>query len=267
MSVSRLTRENHNDVLELFGNETENYYFLINDLLENNYNAESFYVYGEYQKGKLVSFLLNNFKNITYYSKTIRNVTIYRDLLDSLSYDKLSGPSDLMAQFKPFVKLKCETLSHLGVIKKVTGKRKYQDLDLKTVATEEEISMLYNLFSTTEEYRSILPKNKKTFVEREMERLENNHASRTVYLRGKYEILASAATVRESTNSAIIIGVCTNSKFRNKGFGSEVLIGLFNRLLEEGKFPYLFYTNPNARSVYKNLGMVEVCEWRVIEII
>ncbi|MBB2482879.1 hypothetical protein H5P36_22210 [Bacillus sp. APMAM] len=38
----------------------------------------------------------------------------------------------------------------------------------------------------------------------------------------------------------------------------------FDLLLEEGKYPYLFYSNPVVRNMYKNLGMTEVCEWTVL---
>lgn len=52
--------------------------------------------------------------------------------------------------------------------------------------------------------------------------------------------------------------------YRRKGYGTEVLVEMFDQLLAEGKYPYLFYSNPAARTVYKNMGMTEVCEWRVV---
>ncbi|MCM3617680.1 hypothetical protein M3936_08810 [Sutcliffiella horikoshii] len=61
MSIMQLTScSNHAEVIRLFSSDIENYYFLINDLIVNNYQGDHFKVYGEYDKGELVSILLNN---------------------------------------------------------------------------------------------------------------------------------------------------------------------------------------------------------------
>lgn len=64
MYITRLSMKNHEEVVALFGENIGDYYFLINDLLDHNYQGESFYVYGEYENNRLVSILLNNFNNI-----------------------------------------------------------------------------------------------------------------------------------------------------------------------------------------------------------
>jgi predicted GNAT family acetyltransferase len=265
MNVVQLTNENHHEVLRLFGDEIIHYYFIINDLAANNYRGESFHVYGEYENGELVSILLNNFNNVTYYSKTDRDVKCYQDILKGLTFTKLSGPSDLMGKFLPYVNVKQDTISHMGVVKSITATRKHPDLKMKILQTEEEIAMQYDLLLSTDEFAGSLPENKTVYIKSELERL-NSTSDRTVYLSIDNEMVSSAATVREGEKSAIVIGVFSNPQFRNKGYGTEVLIGLFEMLLKEGKYPYLFYTNPIARSVYKNLGMTEVCEWRVIDV-
>ncbi|MCB2290085.1 hypothetical protein LGK97_09925 [Clostridium sp. CS001] len=53
MGILELTINNHEDFVELLGEEITNYYFIIDDLLKNNYKGESFHVYGEYEHGKL----------------------------------------------------------------------------------------------------------------------------------------------------------------------------------------------------------------------
>lgn len=265
MNLTKLTSDNHKDVIELFGNEVSNYYFIIEDLIRNDYKGENFHVYGEYDNGKLVSILLNNFDNVTYYSNFDRDVDIYKDILNKLTFSKLSGDSRLIKKFLPYVKVESDTLSYMGVVKEVKKLRKYPNLVIKTIDSKQEIGKQYDLLLSAEEYKNILPKSKDEYIEKESERISNS-SGRTVYLSVDDEMISSCSTVMEGEKSAIIIGVVTNPKFRNKGYGTEVLIAAFNMLLEEGKYPYLFYNNPAARSVYKKIGMTEVCEWKVVRV-
>ncbi|WP_170109417.1 GNAT family N-acetyltransferase [Melghirimyces profundicolus] len=133
----------------------------------------------------------------------------------------------------------------MGVVKKITAKRRYPDMKVKWIQTQEEIGMHYDLFLSTDEFGH-LPENKNEYIKNESKRLENT-SDRIAFLSMDNEMVASASTVKEGKKSAIIIGVCTKSKFRNKGYGTEVLIGLFDMLRREGKYPYLFYNNPVAR--------------------
>ncbi len=105
MPIIQLSKSHHPDVLNLFGADLIHYHFLVNDLLKNNDKSDSFRIFGEYENGKLVSILLNNFENITYYSIATRDISVYQETLNRLSFKKLSGPSKRMAQCIPFVKI------------------------------------------------------------------------------------------------------------------------------------------------------------------
>ncbi|WP_291570451.1 hypothetical protein [Clostridium sp. UBA4548] len=71
MGIVELTSKNHEEVVDLFGEEITNYYFIVEDLVRNNYRREGFRVFGEYEEGVLKSILLNNFNNVTYYCQRI----------------------------------------------------------------------------------------------------------------------------------------------------------------------------------------------------
>lgn len=263
MGVRKLSKTSHEDVVRLFDEDIVNYQFLIDGLLRNNYRG-NFKVFGEYQEDQLVSILVNNYNNVTYFSNTDREVSVYKDLLKELEFTKLSGPSYLMQKFLPYVSAKENTLSYLGVVKEISRPRMLKT-PIGVIKTDSEISMQYDLLLSTSEFTESLPKAKEDYIKSEQERLKET-SDRTVYLLKDGEMVSSCATIAEDFNSAIIIGVVTNPRYRNKGYGTEVLIGLFQMLLDEGKYPYLFYNNPAARSVYKKIGMTEVCEWRVINL-
>lgn len=263
MHLKKLSNADHEDVTTLFADEEINYHFLIDGLIKNKYQG-NFKVFGEYEDHQLVSVLVNNYNNITYFSKSDRDISVYLELLQNLKYSKLSGPSTLMQKFTPYVDAKENTLSYLGVVKSISASRKHKEA-VRIISTEDEIRMQYDLLVSTNEFKGGLPTNREVYVQNEYDRL-NKTSDRTVYFMLNDEMVASCATIMEDKNSAIVIGVVTSPKVRNKGYGTEVLIGLFEMLLEDGKYPYLFYNNPVARRVYQNIGMTEVCEWRVITI-
>jgi len=251
----------HEEVLKFFGQDVEKYYFIISDLLKNDYCGDNFKLYGEYENNKLKSIMLNNFNNLTYYCKEDRSIHVYENIIKDLNFEKISGPSHLVDKLIPFVDVKSDTLSYMGYVSKLILKRQYNELPLEFIETEEEFSLQYDLLMSTEEYHGVLPI-KKNYILQQASNI--NSQSRTAYLLVDDKMVSSAATVAEHDRSAIVVGVVTNPSYREKGYGSEVLIGLFESLLKEGKKPYLFYNNPVAGRVYKKIGMEEVCQWRVI---
>lgn len=265
MNVRLLTQDDHHDIINLFGDKIGDYYFIVDEIIRNKFNSDNLKVYGEYDDHELVSILLNNYNNVTYYSSIERNVNSYIELLSSLEFSKITGISDLVEKFIPYVKVAEDAKSYMGVVKGIKVKRKYSGLNINLIKSKDEIGKLYELFRITKEYQGILADEKDNYVESVYNAIKNGK-DRIVCLYEGNKMVASCATTREDRNSAIVVGVVTNPYFRGKGYGTEVLISLLEQLLDEGIYPYLFYNNPKARSVYKNLGMKEVSEWRVLNV-
>jgi GNAT superfamily N-acetyltransferase len=262
MNVVRIDNSYHNEVLNLFGQDVDKFQFIISDLMRNNYCGEQFKVFGEFEDNKFQSILISSFNNLTYYAKEDRSVEVYSDIIKSLNFQKITGPSDLVEKLLPFVEVDSDGKSYLGYVPKVSLKRSYPNLEIRFISSEEEIGLEYELLMSTEEYHGVLPDNREDYINGQRGNINRN--SRTAYLSVDNKMIASASTVAEYGKSAIVTGVVTNPNYRNKGYGTEVLISLFESLLKEGKFPYLFYNNPAARSVYKKIGTEEVCQWRVV---
>ncbi|UTR07104.1 GNAT family N-acetyltransferase [Alkalihalobacillus sp. LMS6] len=261
MKLKGLTINDHEDVLQLFGDEKNHYLFIIDGMIRHEYKG-NFTVYGEYEDNQLVSLLLNNYNNITYFANTDRDIGIFEPLLKRFSYSKLSGPKKFMGKFLPYVHAKETTLSYLGVVKEILTKEKRSN-QVKAIQTVEEINKHYDLFSSANEYNETLLVDRDTYIQSELEKL-NNGNGRTLYLEMDGRMVASCSTVAEDDQSAIVVGVLTSVDYRKRGLGTDVLCALFSALLREGKYPYLFYNNPAAKSVYEKIGMTGVCEWQVI---
>ncbi len=261
MGVRRLTAADHTEVLALFGKEADHYHFLLDDLKWNGYAGEQFLVFGEMESGRLVSLLLNNFNNLTYYSPDDREPEAYRHILEQLSFAKVSGPDRLVERICKNLTPATSILSRMGMVKQAIPLSDSPDTAVCTITTREELREQYRLLLSAAEYTS-LSGDEEGYISREWNRL-NSSTDRTVYLRLDGRMVASASTFHERQHSALITGVVTHPDYRNKGYAAQVLAALFNQLLQEGRFPYLFYTNPAARSVYLRAGMKEICPWRV----
>lgn len=262
MSIVRMDNTYHQEVINFFGQDIKKFYFIVSDMLRNNYMGKNFKVYGEFEENKLQSILLSNFNNLTYYAKSDRDANVYKDIIVDLPFEKISGPSNLVEKLIPFVNIQSDRLSYMGYVEKIGIKRKYPHLQVKYISTDDEIGMQYDLLLSAKEYLGVMPDSKEKYITGQRKIINTN--SRTAYLLIDDKMVSSCSTISEYDKSAIVTGVVTSPEFRNKGYGSEVLICLFETLISEGKNPYLFYSNPVASSVYKKLGMEEVCEWRVV---
>ncbi|QQE77858.1 GNAT family N-acetyltransferase [Alicyclobacillus sp. SO9] len=80
-------------------------------------------------------------------------------------------------------------------------------------------------------------------------------------------MVSTAAYVNDRPQIAIVIGVATPPQYRRNGYASKVLYKLCLDAIQSGKVLYLFYTNPQAGSVYQHLGFRNGGEWKVLSLL
>ncbi|WP_255256253.1 GNAT family N-acetyltransferase [Bacillus pseudomycoides] len=61
--------------------------------------------------------------------------------------------------------------------------------------------------------------------------------------------------------SAMVVGVCTHSNYRVKGYASLILQKMIQDFIKEGRTLCLFYNNPAAGWIYKRLGFKDIGMW------
>ena len=78
------------------------------------------------------------------------------------------------------------------------------------------------------------------------------------------EMTSVAQTTAQNSKSAMIVGLASAKKHRNRGLMSVCLSKLCSDVLAEGKTLCLFYDNPKAGSVYHKLGFESIDKWVMI---
>ncbi|BAQ11944.1 acetyltransferase, gnat family [Bacillus sp. OxB-1] len=97
-------------------------------------------------------------------------------------------------------------------------------------------------------------------VERNRETLRNG-SGRTWYNEKDGQIISSASSTAENSQSAMIVGVGTLPEHQKQGLASYCMSVLCKELLNEGKMLCLFYDNPDAGTIYKRIGFVDIGKW------
>lgn len=80
------------------------------------------------------------------------------------------------------------------------------------------------------------------------------------------EICSAALTNAETDDAAMIGGVYTPEKFRNRGYSYSVCSQLCADLSAAGKRPILYWETPAAGVVYKRLGFRKIGDWRALRL-
>ena len=80
------------------------------------------------------------------------------------------------------------------------------------------------------------------------------------------KIVSAAMTTTETPDMAMIGGVFTPPRLRNRGCATACMAALCRELLQEGIQPCLFYDNPRAGSICRRLGFRDIGTWRMLRL-
>ncbi len=104
------------------------------------------------------------------------------------------------------------------------------------------------------------PASRRSGLEHELER-----DAKTVWAVAVGQSLVSMAeTAAESSLSAMVIGVCTDPRYRRRGLATWCLYRLALDQLARGRTLCLFYDNPAAGRIYRRAGFRDVCRWTML---
>ncbi|MBA2870466.1 hypothetical protein HNQ85_000724 [Anoxybacillus calidus] len=256
--IRKLTSHDHETLFSFLQEEASFNLFIIGDIESFGYNEDFQEIWGEFtEDGTLKAVLLRYYDSYIPYARSPFNVDAFAEMMKS-KHDsiQLSGKTEVVAQFekvrglplgKKRVMYFCECTSDTYVEEET-------NFDIK-IATIEDVDRIIELrngiseFKTTPSTRRMLLKSFET------------KTGRTYYIEENGKMVSSASTTAENSLSAMVVGVCTDERYRQKGYASAIMQKLIKDLISEGKRLCLFYDNPKAGNIYKRLGFYDIGTW------
>lgn len=237
--------------------------FELNALIIEDLSEEHMMVYGSYLNMHLNALLMIYPEKIYYYSPIINlPLNEFASVIHETGIRKIVGKKELIDKFKNHFQMDLESDSFML---KYGGSRDLQPgKDIKVITSLEECRKLYDLFMQVDEYKMIGP-NEDFFANDHYQNIAAGKL-KVLYKAEDGKMVSTAGVFIESSRTAIIVGVATPPAHRRKGYASEMIRAICQELAADEMSIYLFYNNPDAGNLYKQLGFYEAAKWKVLGI-
>lgn len=249
------TNDNKNELLDfLLRKPTENCFF-IGDIENFDLEDEFIDVWKFETNNQISSILLRYYK---FYLISSENENDLKEIAKIIETDKecitvsgLENDIDNIAQFLDFIKIEKTFLAELNnkSFNKIPSKFSPQK------ATTNDINGLFDFQKGIDEF-SLDERNRDSFGKE-----ITSNTGKIYYIKENDQIVSSATITAENSINGTIIGVATDSKYRNKGYARACMIEICKEMIDNSKSVVLFYNNPNAGKLYKKIGFLDVGKW------
>lgn len=254
--IKKFKEENKAELLKFVKKEKEINLFIIGDL--ENYGIESDFLdyYGEYENGILTALLLRFYDSFIVYGEGDFNGKDFSDIIMRSKAKMLSGAEKSVKRIGRFMDLEEKRDTYFAML---NNKDNLYTGPLLNIANKTELSDVEQVWLLQKEkiaeFTNTMPLNT-------VQRKYKDHTGRGFNIKNsKGVIVSSAETGAENKDSAMVLGVCSDPDYRGKGYATAVVSKLCDALLSEGKSLCLFYDNPKAGKIYKDLGFKDIGIW------
>ncbi|MGG3737365.1 GNAT family N-acetyltransferase [Aeribacillus pallidus] len=256
--IRKLTSKDHEAVFVFLKEESSMNLFIIGDIEQFGYDADFQELWGDFDEhGELKAVLLRFYNSFIPYAKASYDVEGFAEIIRSYSGDfQLSGKSDVVEPFEGLtdIPLGKKRVTYFAECKSTEHVQKELPYDIR-LATIDDVDRIMDLRSRIDEFQ-ITPSSRDMLIKS----IETN-TGRTYVIEEDGKIVSSASTAAENSFSAMIVAVCTDKEYRQKGYASAILQRIISDLIQEGKYLCLFYDNPDAGKIYKRLGFQDIGTW------
>ncbi len=255
--IRKLTANDHGQVMGYLSEERALNLFIIGDIENFGYEADFQQVWGEWDdEGNMIAILLRYKGNFIPYAKGPFDVEGFANIITSdENFQILSGKEDIIDQFAPYISSNKKKEMYFAEM--INGDVLGLELEREDIriAGEEDVEAIFLLRERIEEFSGSIASREN------MLHSIQSKTGRTYFIKEGDTAITSVSTTAENSMSAMVVGVCTDTDFRNKGLASRCLSALCEDVLKEGKTLCLFYDNPAAGSIYKRLGFKDIGRW------
>ncbi|WP_175990608.1 GNAT family N-acetyltransferase [Bacillus sp. Marseille-Q1617] len=225
--------------------------FIIGDIEAFGYEQDFQTIWGDFDElGRLRGVLLKYRENFIPYSAGDFDAEGFADIINHCDdFSIMSGLKAVTSKVEPFLTREYQSKRHNR------GSLSNEELNHVEKASTKDLPGLVEL------YKKILEFSGGNFtVEKRKHGMEKGVA-RSYYIKKDGIYVSSASTTAENSMSAMIVAVCTHPDHKKKGYATECMTRLCLDVLQEGKELCLFYDNPEAGSIYKNIGFEDIGYW------
>jgi uncharacterized protein len=254
-----LTELDRREVLEYLNREPAFNIFPIGDIETFGFDKDFQRLYADINEfGEYLSVFLRYKENAVFYTHLNTFNQDYLDIFAKDPFDFLSGKTDVLVMFEPYLKGFTRKQMHFCRAKKMLKPTTNHELHIKQLSTEEDCLKLYDLISQIEEFSSF-QKDKIKFVS---DKLKSMAMGLTYFIEENDKVISTVATTAETTTSAMVVAVATDPLYRNRGLATVLMKELMNTYLNNKKKELcLFYDNPSAGKIYLRLGFEYLGSW------
>jgi len=256
--IRKLTEQDRQFVLPYLYKESSYNIFIIGDIETFGFDTDFQTIYGEFdQNNNYLSVLLFYRENSIYYSHLTKFNVDYLSVFKQHNFSYMSGKEELMTLVNPY--LEKFSFAPMYFCKAVELEKNIsKDEEVKQVKTDEDIKKLHKLLIQIDEFGI----KKNTLEEFTKSTRSGLKMGMKLYIEKDNKIVSTVASTAETTVSAMVVGVATDPKYRQKGFASKLMVSLMEEYFQNrNKELCLFYDNPTAGKIYKRLGFKDIGKW------
>ncbi len=257
--IRKLIESDHEQLIDFLKEEQAINLFIIGDIESFGYDIDFQELWAEYdENNEMIAVMLRFFSSYIPYAKGAFNVQGFANIIkEDQLFNEFSGKAAIAEQFEDLVPLGKKQSTFFAELRDTENLTAEVDTLLVKRATMNDIDRILDIRSAV-----FGPSQLRDGREKLMKSMENN-SSRSYYIEEEGKIVSIVSTAAENSLSAMIIGVGTVDTHRKRGYASRIMTLVAREALSEGKSLCLFYDNPAAGKIYKQLGFKDIGMWNM----
>ncbi|MEH6942426.1 GNAT family N-acetyltransferase [Bacillus sp. JJ722] len=257
--IRRLNKSDHEVCFKLLKTKVAENLFIIGDIENYGFDQEFQKLWGEFnESGELIAVLLKYEENYIPFALESFDAKGFAEIMcNDPSFKRMSGLKEITAQIECYLnkQLKSKRQTYYAKCTSLNTDIHKVDLSIVQQAVPNDAEQLVNLLNAIPEFIDTT-----STIEKKSRELQNG-TSRSFFIIEDGKMVTTASTTAENSLSAMVVAVATLENYKKKGYATKCMLKLCNHLLSESKELCLFYDNPAAGSIYKQIGFEDIGFW------
>ena len=253
--IQRLNNSHNRKVIEYLHKEKEVNIFLLSDIERFGYDSYFFSIYGGIdENGEIKGILLKCFEFIIFYAYDEFNVDEFAKFINDSECEEICGKSEVLEKLEPKINLKRYRKVNIFKLVNTNLLPSYKEDNIKLRKIRfGNLNKIVRLYEEIDEFENTTVDNIKSSLK----------TGRGYCVEREGKVVSMAKTTSENKSNAMIIGVGTHPKYRNRSYATKCVVKICNVLLQEKKIPCLFCDNERASAMYMMLGFEKIGYWSI----